>query len=38
MIMDLPYIRDHEVGYTAGGYSLSSRWFLTWYIYLLFQD
>ena len=38
MIMDLPYIRDHQVGYTAGGYSLSSRWFLTCYIYVLFQD
>ena len=38
MIMDLPYIRDHQVSYSAGGYSLSPRWFLTSYIYLLFQD
>ena len=38
VIMDLPYIRDHEVGYSAAGYSLSPRWFLTWFIYLLFQD
>ena len=39
MIMDLPYICDHHlVGYSAGGYSLSPRWFLTWYIYPFFQD
>ena len=38
MIMDLPYICDHQVGYSAGGYSLSPRWFLTWYIYPFFQD
>ena len=38
MIMDLLYICDHQVGYSAGGYSLSSRWFLTWYIYPFFQD
>ena len=38
MIMDLPYIRDFQVSYSAGGYSLSPRWFLTWYIYLLFQN
>ena len=25
MIMDLPYICDHQVGYSAGGYSLSPR-------------
>ena len=37
MIMDLPYICDHQVGYSAGGYSLSPRWFLTWYIYPFFQ-
>ena len=29
MIMDLPYICDHQVSYSAGGYSLSPRWFLT---------
>ena len=29
---------DHQVGYAAGGYSLSPRWFLTWYIYPFFQD
>ena len=34
----LPYICDHQVGYSAGGYSLSPRWFLTWYIYPIFQD
>ena len=33
MTMDLSYICDHQVGYSAGGYSLSPRWFLTWYIY-----
>ena len=38
MIMDLPYICDDQVGYSAGGYSLSPRWFLTWYIYPFFQD
>ena len=38
MIMDLPYICDHQVGYSAGGYSLSPRWFLTWYTYPFFQD
>ena len=38
MIMDLPYICDHQVGYSAGGYSLSPRWFLTWYNYPFFQD
>ena len=38
MIMDLPYICDHQVGYSAGAYSLSLRWFLTWYIYPSFQD
>ena len=37
MIMDLPYICDHQVGYSAGGYSLSPRWFLTWYIYPFFR-
>ena len=34
MIMDFPYICDHQVGYSAVGYSFSPRWFLTWYIYL----
>ena len=38
MIMDLPYICDLQVGYSAGGYSLSPRWFLTWYIYPFFQN
>ena len=38
MMMVLPYICDHQVGYSAGGYSLSPRWFLTWYIYRFFQD
>ena len=38
MIMDLLYICDQQVGYSAGGYSLSPRWFLTWYIYPFFQD
>ena len=28
-IMHHSYICDHQVGYSAGGYSLSSRWFLT---------
>ena len=36
--MDLPYICDHQVGYSAGGYSLSPMWFLTCYIYPCFQD
>ena len=35
--MDLPCICDHQVGYFAGGYSLSPRWFLTWYIYPFFS-
>ena len=34
--MALPYICDHQVGYSAGGYSLSPRWFLTLYIYPFF--
>ena len=38
MIIDLRYICDHEEGYSAGGYSLSPRWFLTWYIYPFIQD
>ena len=38
MIMDLLYICDHQVGYSAGGYSLSPRCFLTWYIYPILQD
>ena len=38
MMMDLPYICDHQVGYSAGGYSLFPRWFLNWYIYPFFQD
>ena len=38
MIMDLPYICDHQVGSSAGGYSLSTRWFLTWCVYPFFQD
>ena len=38
MIMDFSYICDHHVGYSAGGCSLSTRWFLTWYIYPFFQD
>ena len=33
MIMDFIHICDHQVGYSARGYSLSQRWFLTWYIY-----
>ena len=32
MIMDLPYICDDQVGYSAGGYSLSPRWFLTIFV------
>ena len=36
--MYLPYICDHQVGYSAGGYSLSPMWFLTCYIYPCFQD
>ena len=36
--MDLPYICDHQVGYFPDGYSLSSRLFLTWYIYPFLQD
>ena len=36
--MDFPYFCDHQVGYSAGGYSLSPRCFLTWYIYPFFQD
>ena len=36
--MDLSYICDRQVRYSAGGYSLSPRWFLTWYIYQFFQD
>ena len=38
MIMDLPYICDDQVCYSAGGYSLSPRWFLTWCVYPFFQD
>ena len=38
MIMDLPFFCDHQMGYSAGGYSLSPRCFLTWYIYPFFQD
>ena len=38
MIMDFPYICDHQVGYSADGYSLYPRWFLTWYISPFFQD
>ena len=38
MTMDLPYICDEQVGYSAGGYSLSPRWFLTWCVYPFFQD
>ena len=38
MIMDLLYICDHQVGYSACGYSFSPRWFLSWYIYTFFQD
>ena len=33
-----PYFCDGQVGYSAGGYSLSPRWFLTWYICPFFQD
>ena len=32
MIMDFQYVCDHQVGYSAGEYSLSTKWFLTWYI------
>ena len=38
MIFDLPYICDHQVGYSAGRYSLSLKWFFTFYIYPLLQD
>ena len=38
MIMDLQYVCDHQVGYSAGGYSLSPMWFLTWCIYPFLQD
>ena len=38
MITDFPYICDHQVCYSAGGYSLSPSWFLTRYIYLFSQD
>ena len=38
MIMDLPYICDDQVGYFAGGYSLSPRWFSTWWVYPFFQN
>ena len=38
IIMDFPYICYHQVGYSAVGYSLSPRLFLTWYIYPYFQD
>ena len=38
MIMDFPYICDQNVGYSVGEYSLSPRWFLTWYIYPILQD
>ena len=38
MIMDFPYICDHQVGYSPGGYLLCPRWFLTWHIYPFFQD
>ena len=38
MIKDLPYICDDQVGYSAGGYSLSPRWFLTWCVYPFFQN
>ena len=38
MIMDFPYICDSQVCYSDGGYSLSLRWFLTWYIYPFSQD
>ena len=37
MIIDLPYICDDQVGYSAGGYSLSPRWLLTWYVYPFFS-
>ena len=32
-----PYICDHQVGYSVGGYSLSPMWFSTLYIYPFFQ-
>ena len=38
MVMDLSYICDDQVGYSARGYSLSPRWFLTWCVYPFFQD
>ena len=38
MIIDFPYICDWQVGYSAGGHSLSLRWILTWYIYPFLQD
>ena len=38
MIMDLHYICDQQLGYFAGGYSLSPIWFFTWYICPFFQD
>ena len=38
VIMDFPYICDHQVGYSPGGYLLYPRWLLTWYIYPFFQD
>ena len=37
MIMYFPYICHHQEGYSAGGYPLSPRWFLTWYIYPFFR-
>ena len=36
--MEFSYISDHQVSHSAGGYSLSPRWFLTWFIYPFFQD
>ena len=38
MWVDFLYICDHQVGYSAGGYSLSPRCFLTWYLYPFYQD
>ena len=38
MIMDLQYVCDHQVGYSAGGYSVSPMWFFTWCIYPFSQD
>ena len=35
--MDFREICDHQVDYSAGGYSLSLKWFLTWYIYPFFS-